>query len=127
MGTEKEYDFVLHSENFLAEDEMEEAFRDFDLFEELKTSLEEAVAFSKGESNNCRVLASPQLYRGADITKAREGLKLSPHGFATVLGVTPETVAQWERGECAPDGTACNLLYLLNLEPSLVEKLIHVS
>lgn len=129
---EKDYDFILDAENALSEEEMAEAFKDFNYFESFKESLEEIIAYQEGRPNGCRVHVvetpdSPiQSYQGKDITKAREGLNLSPSGFARVLGVSVDIVTRWERGDSKPDGSACNLLYLLNCEPSLVERFMGV-
>lgn len=38
-----------------------------------------------------------------DILKARKDLKLSQTQFATLLGVHPVTVSNWERGEAEPN------------------------
>lgn len=127
---EKDYDCILEAENALPEEEMAEVFKDFDFEKELLASLEEAVAYAEGAPNNCRVhvVETAELpiqgYEGKDFTKAREELKLSLSGFARVLGVSADTVAQWERGDSKPNGSACNLLYLLSSEPSLVNKFI---
>lgn len=132
MEQEKDCDLVICTDNFLSEEEMAEAFKDFNYFEGLKEGIEDIIAYQEGRPNNCRVMVAEstnipfQYCEGDDITKAREGLKLTPHSFASVLGVSPETVEQWERGEVTPNGTASNLLYLLTSDPSLVEKLMPI-
>ena len=43
----------------------------------------------------------------------RRRLKLTQHGLANVVGVSPRTVEAWEAGANKPSGPARNLLYLL--------------
>ncbi len=99
---------------------------EFNYFEELKASLEDAVAYKKGDRTRCRAtvreMPVPE-YQATDIARTRQALNLSQRGFATVLGVSPRTVEAWEAGKNSPSGTARRLLYLLDCDNSLVERL----
>ena len=96
-------------------------------FEALKASLEDAVAFKKGDKSRCRtvVLKSPiPTYKADDIARARKALNLSQKGLAFALGVSPRTVEAWEAGKNTPSGAAQRLLYLLENDHSLINNLV---
>lgn len=100
---------------------------EFNYFEELKKSLEEAVAYSKGDTSRCRtvVVESPvPEYRADDVARTRKALNLSQRGLATALGVSTRTVEAWEAGVNVPSGAAQRLLYLFECDHSLVERLV---
>jgi len=96
-------------------------------YEELKASLEEAVAYVRGEKNRCRTtvleLPVPE-YRPADVARIRLALNLSQRSLASVLGVSPRTVEAWEGGKNTPNGSARNLLYLIDNNHELVQQLV---
>ena len=98
-------------------------------FDELKKSLEEAVAFAHGDKSRVRVtvreLPVPE-YNPADIARVRNALNLSQRGLAIALGVSPRTVEAWEGGRNAPNGSARNLLYLIDQDHSLISQLVAV-
>lgn len=100
---------------------------DFNYFEELKGSLEDAAAFSQGDKSRCRVsvreLPVPE-YKASDVVRMRKVLNLSQRGLAGVLGVSPRTVESWEAGKNVPSGAARHLLYLFDCDNSLVNRLI---
>ena len=98
-----------------------------DYYEELKASLEDAVAYVRGDKSRChsvvRELPVPE-YQAADVARVRMGLNLSQRGLASVLGVSPRTVEAWEVGRNAPSGSARNLLYLVECNNGLVNQLM---
>lgn len=100
---------------------------DFDFYNELKTSLEEAVAFKNGDKTRVRVsvreLPIPE-YDATSVAQVRIKLNLSQRGLASALGVSPRTVESWEAGRNIPNGAARNLLYLLEKDASLVNHFI---
>ena len=96
-------------------------------FEELKASLEEAVAYKKGDKSRCRTVVAPKAlpaYTAADVTRTRTALNLSQKGLALALGVSPRTVEAWEAGKNVPSGAAQRLLYLLEQDHSLIDRLV---
>lgn len=106
---------------------MEEfSFENFNFFEELKAGLEEALAYERGDHSRCRVsvvsIPDPE-YKADDVTRARKSLNLSQRGLANVMGVSPRTVEAWEAGKNQPSGAARRLLYLLDNDHSLLERL----
>ena len=99
---------------------------EFNYFEELKASLEEAVSHKQGEPSRCRTVVRERAipaYTAAEVLRARQTLNLSQRGLATVLGVSSRTVEAWEAGKNVPSGAARHLLYLLDSDHSLVERL----
>jgi len=99
----------------------------YDYFGRLKESLEQAAAFKKGDRSRVRVsvreLPVPE-YKAEDVQRLRSSLNLSQRGFASVLGVSARTVEAWEIGRNVPNGSARNLLYLLENNSALVDQLI---
>ena len=100
---------------------------EFNYYDELKASLEDAVAFKNGDKSRVHVsvreLPIPN-YDASAIMLARKKLNLSQRGLATALGVSSRTVESWEAGRNTPSGAARNLLYLLEKDNSLVAHLI---
>ena len=98
-----------------------------DYYKELKASLEDAVSYVRGDKSRCRTtvreLPVPE-YKPADVARVRLALNLSQRGLASVLGVSPRTVEAWEIGKNAPNGSARNLLYLIDNNHDLVRQLV---
>jgi len=99
----------------------------YDYFERLKGSLEQAASHAKGDDSRVRVnvrkLPIPE-YRANDVQQLRIALNLSQKGFAYVLGVSARTVESWEIGRNNPNGSARNLLYLIDNNRELANQLI---
>ena len=98
-----------------------------DYYEELKASLEDAVAYVRGDKSRCRVTVRElpvPAYQPADVARVRLALNLSQRGLASVLGVSPRTVEAWEGGKNTPNGSARNLLYLIDNNHDLVQQLV---
>ena len=94
----------------------------FDYFDALKESLEQAVDYTKGDKSRCRTVVRETpipAYKADDVARTRKELKLSQRGLATALGVSP-----WEAGKNAPSGAAQRLLYLFECDHTLVERLV---
>lgn len=96
-------------------------------FEELMTSLEDAAAFAAGDTSRARVVEVddpvPE-YKAADVARTRKALNLTQSAFALALGVSCRTVEAWEAGRNEPSGAARRLLYLLDGDHSLVQRLV---
>ena len=107
----------------------DKAFDNFNLYDELKGSLEEAVAFKKGDKSKGRVIVreipTPE-YTASDVQKIRQTLPLSQNGLATALGVSKRTVEAWETGKNAPSNSSHKLLYLIEHDNSIIARLITV-
>lgn len=98
-------------------------------FNELMTSLEDAAAFAQGDTSRAKVVEVevddpvPE-YKAADVARTRMDLKLSQRALASVLGVSTRTVEAWEAGRNVPSGAARHLLFLLDSDHSLVQRLV---
>ena len=88
-----------------------------ELFEELKQSLREAGKIKRGEMKPSRVFRiDPQ----NDIVKVRGKLGLSQSRFATVLGISADTLQNWEQGRRQPTGPARVLLKIATKHPKVL-------
>ena len=99
---------------------------DFNYFDELKTSLEEAVSYRQGNRSRCHVHARElpiPAYTAEGVARVRRELNLSQRGLAAALGVSSRTVEAWEAGKNEPSGIARRLLYLFECDHGLVDKL----
>ena len=100
---------------------------EFNYFDELKTSLEEAVAYKHGDRRKARVsvrtVPVPE-YKAEEIARLRTQLRLSQRALGAALGVSTRTVEAWEAGRNIPNGTARHLLYLMEKDNTLVDRLI---
>lgn len=96
-------------------------------FETLMASLEDAAAFAKGDTSRARVVEVEDpvpAYEAKDVARTRMDLNLSQRALASVLGVSTRTVEAWEAGRNVPSGAARHLLFLLDSDHSLVQRLI---
>lgn len=55
--------------------------------------------------------------------EARANLGLSQQSFASLLGVSPRTVQDWEQGRRAPPGAAKTLLWVAAEHPEVLQEL----
>lgn len=96
------------------------------VFDGILEGLEGAVAYKQGDTSRCKVsvreVPVPE-YKAGDVARARKALNLSQRALASVLGVSPRTVEAWEAGRNMPSGVARHLLFLLDCDPSLVQRL----
>lgn len=84
-------------------------------FESLSKGLEEALAFTNGET------ASSKLHDvklpAVDVTHVRQQTGLSQAQFAKSIGVAKGTLLNWEHGRRQPTGPAQVLLALISKKP----------
>lgn len=104
---------------------------EFNVYEGIMQGLEEAIAFKNGDTSKARVRVLSTVdpvpvspYKPADVAKLRKTLNMSQKGFASAIGVSPRTVEAWEAGKSIPSGVATRMLYLIDKDHSLVDKLI---
>ena len=87
------------------------------LFEQLKQSLREAEQIKRGAMKPSRVFKiDPQ----NDIVKVRTKLGLSQSKFAAVLGISADTLQNWEQGRRSPTGPAKVLLKVVTRHPEVL-------
>ena len=117
----KDKDLIFKSK--LSMEEIEDNFKDYDYYENIKASLEEVLAYEKGNPSPgtfSRKRSLPEV----DVKAERESLAMTQKSFAAVIGVSTRTVEAWESGRSTPSPTAKNLMYLISQDHSLVERLI---
>lgn len=89
---------------------------DNELFAGLVTSLNEAVAITKGDMPASREFS----YEKPDVKAVREKTGLSQVEFASKLNISPRTLQNWEQGHRNPTGAAVTLMRLLDKQPELL-------
>jgi len=87
-----------------------------ELFEELTKSVKEAGKIQRGEVKASRVFT----YNAIDIRRLRESVKVSQSKFALMIGVSVDTVQNWEQGRRKPRGPAMALLRVFEKNPKVV-------
>ena len=88
-----------------------------ELFDELLESVKQAKAIEKGERKPARTFKiDPQ----NDIAKVRGKLGLSQSNFAAILGISADTLQNWEQGRREPTGPAKVLLRIALKHPKLL-------
>jgi putative transcriptional regulator len=84
--------------------------------------LEEAIAWSRGESDRVRVtvVTIPEI----DVRQVRRRMGLSQTEFATKFGFPPATLRNWEQGRATPDAPTRVLLAVIAKHPEAVEDVL---
>ncbi len=82
-------------------------------------SLDEAIAWSRGEDVPARVTTVH--VPDVNIRAVRKKLNLSQTQFAARFGFAPASVRNWEQGRTRPDGPARILLAVIAKHPEAVE------
>jgi putative transcriptional regulator len=88
-----------------------------ELFEQLTASLREAGMIKRGALKASRVF---QVDPKNDLVKIRGQLGLSQSKFATLLGISTDTLQNWEQGRREPTGPAKVLLKIALKNPRLL-------
>ena len=88
-----------------------------ELFEQLTRSLEEAGKIRRGETKPSRVF---KIDPKNDIVKVRDELGLSQSKFAAILGISTDTLQNWEQGRREPTGPAKILLKIAIKHPKVL-------
>ncbi|MEG1212815.1 MAG: NadS family protein [Leclercia sp.] len=88
-------------------------------FDELKTSLEEAVDIKKGNTAAARVTR----YDIADVKAIREQLNVSQAEMAKALGTSVDTIKSWESRRRNPTGLAAKVLATIQANPAFFYEL----
>ena len=86
------------------------------LFEELKESLRQAGAIVRGEMAPGRTFHVDQ----PDVQTIRQQLDLSQARFAALLGISVDTLQNWEQGRRTPRGPAQVLLRIAATHPEAI-------
>jgi putative transcriptional regulator len=87
-----------------------------ELFEELKNSLREANQIKRGQLKPVRVFRVDQ----GSVVRVRGKLGLSQSKFASLLGISTDTLQNWEQGRRSPTGPAKVLLKIATRHPEIL-------
>ena len=112
----------LKFESSLTIEEIEDNFKNIDFFSGLMEGLEEALAYTKGKAS-AETYVRKRSLPAVNVSAIRESLSMTQKAFASVLGVSCRTVEAWESGKSNPTPTAKKLMYLIQEDHTLVEKL----
>ncbi len=106
----------------LTEEQINENFKNISFFDGLMNGLNEALAYEKG-SAKANTFARKQSLPEINVAEERKALNMTQKAFASIIGVSTRTVEAWESGKCTPSPTAKKLMYLIKLNPKLIEQL----
>ena len=112
----------LRLETSLSMEEIEENFKNSDLFSSMEEGLEAALAHHSGEEVPGLAVHERTL-PDVNAAEVRKSLSLTQRAFAAILGVSCRTVESWEAGRSNPTPTARKLMYLIQEDHSLIQKL----
>lgn len=87
-----------------------------DHFNRLKSSIQEAGRIQRGEVKASRVFH----YSPLDIRKIRGRFHKSQAEFAALLGLSVNTLQEWEQGRRKPSGPARMLLMVADRHPEVI-------
>ena len=88
-----------------------------ELFEELMQSVQEMKAIRAGRAKPSRTFSAEQ---ADDVVAVRKKLKLSQQRFAQLLGISENTLQNWEQGRRRPSGAARVLLRVAAHHPEVI-------
>ena len=88
-----------------------------ELFEQLKQSLREAAQIKHGAVKPSRAF---KIDARNDIVEVRSRLGLSQSKFANILGISADTLQNWEQGRRTPTGPAKVLLRIAIKHPDVL-------
>jgi putative transcriptional regulator len=91
-----------------------------EMFNELLESVREAGAIIRGEKEPARVTR----FEKPDIQRIRAGYNLSQSEFARLIGVSVNTLQNWEQGRRSPQGPASVLLQVTASHPEVVWEVV---
>lgn len=92
-----------------------------DDFDTLLSSIKEAGKIKKGKMKPYRVFS----YSNVDIKAIRGKLHVSQTEFAHMIGVSENTIQNWEQGRRKPEGPAVALLRVTESNPRAVLEALH--
>lgn len=91
-----------------------------ELFAELLESVKQAKAIEKGELKPARAFT---IKSKNDVINVRSKLRLSQSQFAAALGISRDTLQNWEQGRRKPTGPAKVLLKIAARHPKVLLEL----
>jgi putative transcriptional regulator len=76
-------------------------------------ALKDLPKFMAGKPSSYRKIARPVPATVTEVKEARKAIHATQRRFASVVGVSVETVRAWEAGRRAPEGTASKVIRLI--------------
>jgi len=92
-------------------------------FNELLASVEEAGKIKNKRLDASRIYDYPE----PNAQLIREKIGFTQSKFASLIGVSPRTLQNWEQGHRKPTGPARVLLRLVQSDPMSVFKVLHLK
>jgi putative transcriptional regulator len=90
-------------------------------FDSLLTSVKQAGKIRKGTIKPSRTFS----FSTPDVKAIREKLNVSQNEFAHLIGVSENTIQNWEQGRRKPEGPAITLLRITERNPEAVIEALH--
>jgi putative transcriptional regulator len=90
------------------------------IFEDLSSSLKDALAYERGEQVDLRTTelpTPPKTVSPKEIQRIRKSLNASQEVFASFLNVSANAVRSWEQGTRKPQQAALKLLVIARKNP----------
>lgn len=94
-----------------------------EMFDELLESVKQAGKIHKGEARPSR----EYVFKSQDVRAIREKLGKTQTEFSRMIGVSVDTLQNWEQGRRQPVGPARALLVVAARAPQVVEKALSKS
>lgn len=113
---------VVKVNSSLSMEQIEENFKDVDFFSGLVDGLQDARNHKNG-SPHAKTIVRKRSLPNVNVKSVRSSLNLTQRAFAAVLGVSTRTVESWETGKTTPTPTAKKLIYLIQEDNSIIQKL----
>ena len=88
---------------------------DRNIGQEILEGIKEIKGFKKGDIK----LIARTLNEPSPAKAIRKRLKLSQSAFASLMGVSPRTIQDWEQGRRTPQGPAKSLLRIAEQHPEI--------
>lgn len=99
---------------------MKNKYMSDEMFNDLVTSVKEAIAIEKGRIAPSRVFD----YSPLNVKEVREKAGKSQIDFAHMIGVSVGTLRNWEQGRRHPEGAALTLLKVVAADPNYVSNVL---
>ncbi|MFZ2385605.1 MAG: NadS family protein [Candidatus Omnitrophota bacterium] len=90
-------------------------------FNDLLTSLDQARKIHAGKLKAARI----SKFNPVLVKRIRRKLRVSQTTFANMIGVSVDTLQNWEQGRRSPEGSALALLKVAAVDPRAVMKALH--
>lgn len=107
---------------------MNEKQKSMSVFEQIKSGLEDSIAYSRGVLSlvTTDLPDPPPEAQPEQIKALRRSFQMSQAVFAAVVNVSPKTVQSWEQGIRSPSDAALRMLQVISVTPQVVDNILGV-